>query len=429
MYLWGSLALAACVGALLAVSRPRLARGPLRVADISLATVLALVLLQLVPLPAAIVSAISPARTSYLSEVALQTSAPPRFAPLALDAGATFHAWTTLFCIIGAFWTARAIFARGGIRTFSMVIACGAILIALVAFAQHASGTALVYGFWRPRDAGARPLGPFINRNHLGTWSIMAICLCVGYLQWRGGGAHAGDSWRRRAARLFDGRGLLLQLAVVLLASLVALGASRSALVALACAAGYVAVAAPGERGRRSLAAIGALALVGMLAYGDGPRLLLRVDETQATGMAGRLAIWRDALPLLRDFPLTGVGAGNFGIAMRVYQTTPRTYYHNEAHNQFVQIVTEGGVLLSLPAAVALVALLAAARAELRRRSDPMAWMRVAAAGGLVGVAVQSFWETGLTLPANGMLAAALAALLVHGSPVHPPASAAVERR
>jgi hypothetical protein len=31
-----------------------------------------------------------------------------------------------------------------------------------------------------------------------------------------------------------------------------------------------------------------------------------------------------------------------------------------------------------------------------------------------VGVAVQSIWETGLTLPANGIFAAALAGLLLH---------------
>jgi hypothetical protein len=43
-----------------------------------------------------------------------------------------------------------------------------------------------------------------------------------------------------------------------------------------------------------------------------------------------------------------------------------------------------------------------------------MRWMRVAGVAALLGVAVQSIWETGLTLPANGMLAAALAALVVH---------------
>ena len=417
VYLWGALALSACVAALLAAAGPPPAPlGSLRVLDISLAVILGVVLLQLLPLPAPVVNAVSPGRALYLKEVSLQGAAPTRFAPLALDPGATLHAWLTLFCIIGTFWAARAVFARGGIRTFSTVVAWGAILLALVAFAQHASGTPLVYGFWRPRDAGARPLGPFINRNHLGTWSIMALCLCLGYLQWQDAPVQADQSWRRRIAALLDGRRLLLQLAIVLLASIIALGASRAALVALACAAGYLAVAGRAGRRRGSRGVIGALALVAMLAYGDGPRLLLRVDETRASGMAARLAIWRDALPVLRDFPMTGVGAGNFGTAMRVYQTTPRTYYHNEAHNQLLQIAVEGGILLSLPAIVALTALIAAARAQRRRRDDPMAWMRVAASAALVGVAVQSFWETGLTVPATGMFAAALAALLVHRS-------------
>jgi O-antigen ligase len=127
-----------------------------------------------------------------------------------------------------------------------------------------------------------------------------------------------------------------------------------------------------------------------------------------------RLAIWRDAVPVIADFPLTGVGAGAFGSAMRLYQTSPRTYYHNEAHNQYLQIVSEGGMLLGVPAAFTLCGFIAAAWRQLRRRDDPVHWMRVAAAAALVGVAVQSVWETGLTLPANGMLAAALAGLLVH---------------
>ena len=42
---------------------------------------------------------------------------------------------------------------------------------------------------------------------------------------------------------------------------------------------------------------------------------------------------------------------------MRLYQTSPRTYFHNEAHNHYLQIAAEGGLLLSIPAAGALFAL------------------------------------------------------------------------
>lgn len=217
-------------------------------------------------------------------------------------------------------------------------------------------------------------------------------------------------------SRWLDGQRLILQLAVVLLASAIALGASRSALLALACAAGYVAIAAPAGRGRHrlSIGVLAAVAVVGMLSYGDPERLLLRIDETRATGMANRVGIWRDTVTLIRDFPVAGVGAGAFATAMRVYQTTPRTYYHNEAHNQYLQIAAEGGLLVAVPALAALAAFAVLAWRQLRRQGDSLRWMRVAATGALVGVAVQSIWETGLTLPANGMLAATLAALIVH---------------
>jgi O-antigen ligase len=419
VYVWAGLPLALATVALAFVVRLRFARsGALRVLDVSLATLLCAVLLQTVPLPAVAVRTVSPAREVFRSATALQPAAPAGFAPLTLDVAATFHAWLSLASMVTTFWIARTLFARGGIRTFSMVIAWGAIVLTLIAFALQSGDTTLVYGFWQPRDLGARPLGPFINRNHFGTWCLLAICLCVGFLQWRTERFQGGGSWRARVAALLDGRGLVLHLAVTLLAAAIALTASRSSLVALACAAGYVALAAPagpqGRRRRLPLAVLAAIAIVAMLGYGDGRQLLLRMDETRSVGMTNRIAIWRDGVAAARDFPLTGVGAGAFSVAMRVYQTSPRTYYHNEAHNQYLQLVVEGGLLLFAPAAVAAVAFLAAAWRQLRTHGTSVQWMRVAAAAALVGVAVQSIWETGLTIPANGMFAAALAGLLVH---------------
>ncbi|HZB26025.1 MAG TPA: O-antigen ligase family protein [Vicinamibacterales bacterium] len=427
VYVWSAAALSGSALALLVGSRARLpSSGALRTLDFGLIALLGAVLLQALPLPVEAIRVLSPGRDAFAAAMSLRPES-PRTLSLSLGPRGTLHAWLSLFSIAATFWAARAIFARGGVRTCTTLVACGAILLVLVAFAQHASGTQLAYGFWQPRDAGARPLGPFINRNHLGTWSILAICLCVGYLQWRDVGVRPARSWRGRVARLFESRRLILQLAVVLLASVIALAASRAALVALACSAGYVAVAGRGGA-RRSLAVVGVLALIAMLGYGDGRQLLRRVDETRATGMTARLAIWRDALPVIRDFPVTGVGAGNFATAMRLYQTTPRTYYHNEAHNQLLQIVVEGGILLTVPAIVGIMALVAAARARLRDREDPLASMRTAAAAALIGVTVQSLWETGLTLPANGMFAAVLAGLLVH-RPAAPLAEARMEPR
>lgn len=418
VYLWSGILVTSCVLLFWSFS-PRYAdtTRPLRVIDMSFVVVGGAVLLQMVPLPVPVVQLLSPARATFVRASSL-TPLNPGFSPLTLSVADTAHAAVTLLSIAVTFWLARSIFSKGGIRTFTVIIGWGAIVLSIVAFAQHASGTPLVYGFWHPRDQGARPLGPFINRNHFGTWAVMAVCLCIGYLQWRQQRTSDGTNWRSRLAGWMDGRGMLLQLAIVLLAAVIALGASRSALVALAAAAGYVAVAvAVGRDGRRRYLPVvlaGVLAVGGMLTYGDAQRLLLRIDETRETGIASRMAIWRDAVPVMRDFAVTGVGAGAFGDAMRVYQTTPRTYYHNEAHNQYVQLLAEGGALLTIPVVVGLAAFIAAARERLRHRNDRLYWMRVACAGALVGVAIQSIWETGLTLPANGMFAAALAGLLVH---------------
>ena len=45
-----------------------------------------------------------------------------------------------------------------------------------------------------------------------------------------------------------------------------------------------------------------------------------------------------------------------------------------------------------------------------------MYFLRAGALSGLFGVAVQSIWETGLTTPANAVLAALAAAIVVHRS-------------
>jgi O-antigen ligase len=420
VYVWAALVLAIGLTPLAVWARPSLAAsGWTRVADLSLLAVLAGIAIQLIPLPAALISIVSPGRIAYARAASLDSTVPSVLS-LTLDRGATSHAWIAAFCVIVTFWTARAIFSRGGIRTVVTVLAWIAIVFVLVAVAQSGSSTPLVYGFWRPYDAGARPLGPFINRNHGGTWSLLALMLCFGCFQWRRASSSPsrGWGWRSRLAHALNGRSMILALAVVLLTLNVALAASRSTLLALACAAGYVAWAAPrradGRGGWLVTAIVALVALLAFAAYADLGTLLSRIDETRQLGFSGRLQIWRDTLGIMRDFPVAGVGAGSFSNAMRLYQTSDRTYFWNEAHNEYLQVAAEGGALLLIPVVAALVASIAGARRHVRGHVDALQWMRLGASAALVSVAVQAIWETGLSLPANGMLAAVAAAILVH---------------
>ena len=71
-----------------------------------------------------------------------------------------------------------------------------------------------------------------------------------------------------------------------------------------------------------------------------------------------RLTIWRESLPMLRDFWLTGTGAGTYAEAMTLYQQSrfwvgsmQRWAHFNNAHSHYVQVASEGGLLVGLPVA------------------------------------------------------------------------------
>jgi O-antigen ligase len=99
---------------------------------------------------------------------------------------------------------------------------------------------------------------------------------------------------------------------------------------------------------------------------------------------------------------------------MLVYQRSPRAVYFNQAHNHYLQVAAEGGLLLVAAVMAVLAAFVVAARARLRGDMSGVFWIRAGAACGLGAVALQSVWETGLVMPANATLAALLAALTLH---------------
>jgi len=101
---------------------------------------------------------------------------------------------------------------------------------------------------------------------------------------------------------------------------------------------------------------------------------------------------------------------------MIVYQPSPHETFFNHAHNDYLQMLTEGGVLLAIPAIGAAVAGIIVIRHRLKSDRSPIYWIRAGAVSGLVAAAVQSIWETGLRVPANTLLFAVLAAIALHNS-------------
>ena len=66
---------------------------------------------------------------------------------------------------------------------------------------------------------------------------------------------------------------------------------------------------------------------------------------------------------------------------------------------------------------LACVATLLTAVRHLRRDVVAVFWFRLGALAGLLAVAIQNAWDTGLRMPANAILFAIVAAIAVHRSP------------
>jgi len=283
---------------------------------------------------------------------------------------------------------------------------------------QRATSPSRLYWYFQPLDPGASPYGPFVSRNALATWLAMAVPIAVGY-------AVARDRSDRRATvglaakvEAMDSTQLWLAAAAVLMAGTVFASMSRAGILGMG--AGLLAfLAVSRARIRRGRAAVwttvllGGMAMIGLM-FANFGALAMRLQETTESGVWGRRAIWRDTWRMTQDFWIAGVGAGAFERGMLLYQQGSRIFFFNHAHNEYLQLVAEGGLLVAVPAAIAIVSAIAVIARRLRTDRTPIFWIRAGAVAGIVAVAVQSIWDTGLRTPANGALFAAIAAIAIH---------------
>jgi O-antigen ligase len=330
------------------------------------------------------------------------------------------------------FWTCRRICETGGIGRIVRGIAAIGMLASLAAIIQHAENKTLLYGYWQPRDAGARPYGPFVNRNHFATWVVMACPLVFGYLLARAPAAREGLQISQRlvaAAKQLGSIRVWLATAVCLMTLALLISTSRSGLIGLLGAFGVSVWLSRGRHAphtRRWTILQGALLALVALWFANFNSFAMRFDETLATlpSDRGRSAIWHDARHVIGDFPWTGTGAGTFGTAVIAYQTAEPGYSIGQAHNHYLQLAAEGGALAAVPAALTFACFLLLFGRRLAEDDGANYLVRVGAGAGLAGALLQSFWETGLRMPANAMLFAVLAAIATHapersGPPKH----------
>jgi hypothetical protein len=416
----GTLVLPAVGCVVLAVLfRPWIAFDDMAILDRWLYLAVGLAAVQLFPLPQFLVDRLSPRDRAAWRALSLST--PAAALPLSIDLAAGAWAVSVGAGLVIVFAAARRIFGVTGVRRVTRAVSAVGLLLAGIGLAQDATAHGLMYWRWQPLEQGAPPFGPFVNRNHFATWAIMAVPLVLGYIAAHAaahGRAGAAISWRRRLAVALDGRTIWLTASAVIMVVALAASLSRSGMFGLAVALLLGALlqrnheSAPAHAARWVAAGL-AVAVIAVIAWVDPAVLFGRIAAAPVSA-ASRLVIWRDTIPMIRAFWLTGTGAGTYETAMLIYQRASPGVRFNQAHNQYLQFAAEGGLLLCVPAAIALWHFARAVARRLAADQSGMYWIRAGAACGLAGAAAQSLWETGLATPANALLAAIVAAIALH---------------
>lgn len=316
----------------------------------------------------------------------------------------------------------RGISAVGAKRLVRGVTIVG-VVVAFVGIVQGAVQTETIYGFWRQPRAGVG-FAPFNNENHFAGWMAMTLSLTIGAFAGDVSQAlkDAGAGWRERILWFSTQRAsvmILTAFAAGIMALSMVITVSRGGLVGLATLAlvgsWWIARRQPGRRRLAAAITIGILVIFALV-WGGADRTIDQFSGA-SDDLGGRAEIWGDTLRVVRDYPLTGTGLNTFGIAMLHYQTALKGHAAViEAHNDYLQLAAEGGLLLGIPILLALVLFIREIWHRFKEAADDAEtyWIRAGAVTGLLTIAGMEVFDFTLQMPGAAAMFVVLAAIAIH---------------
>jgi len=139
---------------------------------------------------------------------------------------------------------------------------------------------------------------------------------------------------------------------------------------------------------------------------------------------ASRNEIWRATLKMFAAHPILGVGLGGYWIGITAYHDASGLMTPQEAHNDYLELLSSGGVIGFAIGVWFAVAVVRAARQNLL--AGNMSTVRLGAILGIVGVAAHSLVDFGLHILVNAIVFLALIMMATTRiDPCHPRSSAA----
>ena len=334
--------------------------------------------------------------------------------PVSLDPNSTRLVLVQLATLL-IYFSATLVFIDTPHRLHVMVRTIMIFGFCLALFGLTQSFTSPTKVYWMRELNQSTAFGPFINRHHFAGYMELTIALPLGLL----------------FAGAVDREKIILYLFIAgLMGVALVMTSSRGGIVSLVAEVFFLVIVTaiwrkPSERRRtRSgrLRRIGsrvgmATALlvglfIGVVLLG-GEFSINRFIDTVNTDdpSTGRFHFWSVTLEIIKAHPYLGTGLGAFGVIYTKYDSRNGLFRLEQAHNDYLQVFSDGGIVLAALAFAFVAILFWKALSRANSRDDFRRGVALASLSGCFGVLVHSFFDFTLHTTSNALLFLVLAAL------------------
>lgn len=291
------------------------------------------------------------------------------------------------------------------IRRFAIFISVFGAAFAFFAILQSLLSPDKIYGLLeRPY---AQPFGSFVSRNNFAVWMEMAIAVPMGML-------FTGSVEKEKR--------LVLIVALTLMGVSLVLSGSRGGLVVVLLQLGFLLLITYSRRERSSLwlkvALAGAVvvAIVAGTAFVGGESTLTRLSEEgldDPQPSVNRPEIWGVTGRIISDNLLFGVGLGAYGVAYPKYDISSGLERVEQAHSDYLQVLSDAGIIGGLLGLVFLWFLFRYSLRAVRASNLVRRGIGTGAVTGLFGVLVHSLFDFGLHTTSIALLFLTMVAVVI----------------